>query len=186
LNSLPVAITDVTAPVGIASILSGVLDVVDGEATHMKTLRNPNDKEEILRRLQSIQPGSERRWGKMSAHQMICHLSDGYKMYIGEKKVQPAAGLVRPAFLRWIAIWVPMPWPRGFPTAPELDQERGGTPPAQFEADMRELRGLLERLTRRPRDFQWQPHPHFGQMSDASWMRLAFLHANHHLRQFGA
>lgn len=151
----------------------------------MKTLTNATDKEEILRRLQAIEPGTQRRWGKMSAHQMICHLADGYKMYMGAKKVKPAPGIVPPAVLRWIAIWSPMPWPRGFPTVPELDQQVDGSPPAQFEADRRELYGLLERLTRRPRDFEWQPHPHFGQMSEESWMRLSYLHANHHLRQFG-
>jgi Protein of unknown function (DUF1569) len=152
----------------------------------MKTLANPKDKEELLRRLQSIHPGSQRLWGKMSAHQMICHLSDGCKMYIGEKKVQPAPGTVPPVLLHCFAIWVPIPWPKGFRTVPELDQQAGGTPPAQFEEDMRELRGLLDRLARQPRDFEWQPHPQFGQMSDKSWMRLAYLHANHHLRQFGA
>ncbi len=24
----------------------------------------------------------------------------------------------------------------------------------------------MDRFTRQPKDFQWQPHPHFGQMSD--------------------
>lgn len=152
----------------------------------MKTLSNPRDKEEILERLAAVGPGTARRWGKMSAHQMVCHLSDGCRMYMGQRKVEAARGAVKPRLLRWVAIWAPMPWPRGFPTAPELDQQKKGTPPAQFEADKRELMALLERLARRPQDFQWQPHPHFGQMSEKSWMRLAYLHANHHLRQFGA
>jgi hypothetical protein len=153
----------------------------------MKTLSNPEDKEEILERLQSIGPETPRLWGKMSAHEMICHLSDGCKMYIGEKRAEPAPGRVPPALLRWIAIWVPIPWPKGFPTARELDQQGGGgTPPAQFAVDKRTLCELIERLARRPKDFEWQPHPHFGQMSERSWMRLAYLHANHHLRQFGA
>jgi Protein of unknown function (DUF1569) len=152
----------------------------------MKSLSNPNDKEEILRRLQNVQPETSRRWGKMSAHEMVCHLSDGYKMYIGEKKVKPAPGRISGLILRWIAIWSPFPWPKGFPTAPEVDQRAGGTPPAQFEADKRTLCELIERVAKRPKDFDWQPHPHFGQMSERSWMRLAYLHANHHLHQFGA
>jgi hypothetical protein len=153
----------------------------------MKSLANPKDKEEILRRLGLIQPSTPRKWGKMSAHQMICHLRDGCKMYIGERKVKPARrGSVPPVLLRWFAIWAPVPWPRGFPTVPELDQQGGGTPPVQFETDMRELRELINRLARKPRDFEWQPHPQFGRMSEASWMRLAYLHAHHHLRQFGA
>jgi len=31
-----------------------------------------------------------------------------------------------------------------------------------------------------------RPHPIFGWMSEASWMRWAYLHTDHHLRQFGA
>jgi hypothetical protein len=51
----------------------------------MNTLLNPADKEEILRRLNTIQPASQRRWGSMSAHNMICHLSDGFRLYMGER-----------------------------------------------------------------------------------------------------
>jgi hypothetical protein len=152
----------------------------------MKTLANPKDKEEIVHRLQAIHAASKRRWGKMSAHQMVCHLSDGYRMYMNEKIVAPEPQRIPPSLLKWIALWAPIPWPRGFKTAPELDQQIGGTTPAEFEADIRELLKLLDRLTHQPRDFQWQLHPHFGPLSDKEWMRLAYLHPDHHLRQFGA
>jgi hypothetical protein len=39
----------------------------------MKSLRNPGDKQELLQRIQRVQPTSGRRWGKMSAPKMICH-----------------------------------------------------------------------------------------------------------------
>ena len=67
----------------------------------------------------------------------------------------------------------------------ELDQQSGGTAPVEFARDMGELRSLLERFTKQPRDFTWAVHPHFGAMGEKQWMRLAFLHADHHLRQFG-
>jgi hypothetical protein len=28
-------------------------------------------------------------------------------------------------------------------------------------------------------------HPFFGQMTEKEWMRWGYLHADHHLRQFG-
>lgn len=46
----------------------------------MKTLLNVKDKEEIIARLQGVRPTSLRLWGKMSAHRMVCHLSDGFKI----------------------------------------------------------------------------------------------------------
>ena len=152
----------------------------------MKTLANPSDKQEIIRRLQTIQPTSQRRWGKMSPHQMICHLSDSYRMFMGEKTVPPAPQRVPRALLKWAALWAPMPWPKGFKAAPELDQQIGGTPPAQFDADLRELLQLLARFTERSTNPHRQPHPHFGPLSEKEWMRLGYLHPDHHLRQFGA
>lgn len=105
---------------------------------------------------------------------------------MGLRPVTPARLPYPRSLLKWVALWAPIPWPKGFKTVPELDQQTGGTSPAEFDDDVRELRGLLDRLTRRPRNFQWQPHPHFGQMSDREWMRLGYLHMDHHLRQFGA
>jgi len=152
----------------------------------MKTLLNPNDKADVLHRLQSVQATTPRRWGKMSAHQMVCHLADGFRLYMSLKTARPVPVPYRRIFLKWTALWAPTPWPKGFKTAPELDQQVGGTPPAVFDADLRELQNLVDRFTRQPRDFQWQPHAHFGRMSGAEWMRLAYLHMDHHLRQFGA
>jgi hypothetical protein len=152
----------------------------------MKSLLNPADKEEILRRLNSIQPTSQQLWGSMSAHNMICHLSDGFRLYMGERPAKPAPTPLPRLLLKWIALWAPRPWPHGFKTAPELDQQGGGTPPLEFAADMRDLRELIERFTRQPPDYASKPHPHFGSMSKREWKRLAYLHADHHLRQFGA
>jgi Protein of unknown function (DUF1569) len=163
-----------------------IVPVAYGGLRKAKTLSNPKDKEEIVRRIHAIHPNSQRRWGKMSLHQMVCHLSDAYRVFVSDKPVQPAPVPYPRGLLRWFALWVPLPWPRGFKAAPELDQQVGGTPLVQFEKDMRELHRLLDRVTRRPRDFEWQVHPHFGQMSEKDWMRLGYLHADHHLRQFGA
>jgi hypothetical protein len=86
--------------------------------------------------------------------------------------------------MKWAALWVPLPWPHGIKTRPEIDQQRGGTPPAEFASDLEKLRILLERFCASQGEFG--PHPMFGQMSRAERMRHAYLHMDHHLRQFGA
>src|SRR5216684_5058088 len=165
-----------------------LLVVVSGvELRVVKTLGSGDGKEEIVRRMENVRPNSRRLWGKMSAHQMICHLNDGFRMYMGEKKVAPVGGLYPSKVLRWIALWAPLRWPKGFQTMKELDQQAGGgTSPVDFERDLRELRSLLERFTKQPRDFTWGVHPHFGAMNEREWMRLAYLHTDHHLRQFAS
>jgi len=141
---------------------------------------------ELLRRLETVSPGSAARWGLMSAHQMICHLSDSCRMALAEKPVSPAGGLLQRTLVKWIALYGPMRWPVGLRTRPEIDQHCDGTRPAEFAADVSELAGLLARIAGRRRDGVWPSHPIFGRMSPADWLRWAYLHTDHHLRQFGA
>jgi uncharacterized protein DUF1569 len=152
----------------------------------MKTLRNASDKAEILRRLESVQPASQRCWGSMSAHNMICHLSDGFRLYMGDRPAKPAPVPALRLLMKWVALWAPIPWPHGFKTMPEIDQQGGGTRPVEFASDMQELRNLIERFTQPPVRFCVEGHPDFGRLSEKEWMRLAYLHADHHLHQFGA
>lgn len=152
----------------------------------MKTLARHCDKAEILQRLKAVRPDSARRWGRMSAHQMVCHLSDSFRAVTGQKPVSHAAGPLQRTLVKWIALYAPLPWPAGIRTRPEIDQELGGTTPADFAADVLQLEALLEHITTETRTFEWQLHPIFGRLSERAWLRWAYLHMDHHLRQFGA
>jgi hypothetical protein len=156
-----------------------------------KTLSNPADYRAIVARVENIQPSSRRKWGKMTPHEMVCHLSDSLRMVMGDKACSPAPRKDLPApflprgFVKWFALEVPLPWPKGVPTRPEVDPQDRGTRPAVFDADRGQLLALHERFTRRPMEFTYAPHPIFGVMTETEWMRWAYLHADHHLRQFG-
>ena len=152
----------------------------------MKTLARPYDKAEILRRLKEVRPESVRRWGRMSAHQMVCHLSDSLRMGTGHKPVSHATSRLHRTIVKWVALYLPLPWPGGILTRPEIDQEIGGTKPVDFAADVAELEALLELITAQTRSFDWHVHPIFGKMSDTAWLRWGYLHTDHRLRQFGA
>jgi hypothetical protein len=152
----------------------------------MKTLARRRDEAEILQRLRQVQPESVRRWGRMSAHQMVCHLNDSFHMAAGHTRVSHTASLRDRTIVKWIALYLPLPWPAGIVTRPEIDQELGGTRPVEFAADVAQLEALLKLVAGQPRTFDWPPHPIFGRMSHAAWLRWAYLHVDHHLRQFGA
>jgi Protein of unknown function (DUF1569) len=155
------------------------------------TLSNPDDNRQIVARLGTIQASSQRRWGSMTSHQMVCHLCDCYRMVMGEKPCPPAPRNEQPApflprgFVKWFALEVPLKWPHGVPTRPEMDPQCGGTRPQIFDADLRNLLVLHQRFMRRPMDYSYAAHPIFGAMNESDWMRWAYLHADHHLRQFG-
>jgi hypothetical protein len=151
----------------------------------MKTIARPADKAEIIRRLKMLRPDCARRWGRMSAHQMVCHLSDAFRLVTHEKSASAATGIVQSTVIKWIALYAPFKWPPGVPTRPEMDQEVEGTRPGDFAADLAELESLLEMVSTAPKDYSWPAHPMFGRMSESAWMRWAYLHVDHHLRQFG-
>jgi hypothetical protein len=152
----------------------------------MKTLARPRDKAEILERLKRVRPASVGRWGRMSAHQMVCHVSDSLRAVTGQKLVSHATGRLQRTIVKWIALYLPLRWPAGILTRPDIDQELGGTKPVDFAADVALLEALLELITTRTKSVNWEVHPIFGRMSEAAWLRWAWLHIHHHLRQFGA
>jgi hypothetical protein len=152
----------------------------------MKTLARPRDKAEIVDRLRTVRPESVRRWGKMSPHQMVCHLNDSILAVIGRKPVSDMSTVLSRTVVKWVALYLPLHWPVGIRTMPEIDQELGGTRPAEFAADVAQLETLLDLIATQRGSFEWKPHPIFGRMSDRAWMRWAYLHADHHFRQFGA
>jgi hypothetical protein len=121
----------------------------------------------------------------MTAHQMLCHLNDAFRLYMGEIHAAPLGFPYPSRLLKWGCLWVPVPWPKGFRTVPEVDQERAGTRPVEFEKDVAEFGVLLNRFAGRSDDSAWPVHPYLGRMSHPEWMRLGYLHTDHHLRQFG-
>lgn len=151
----------------------------------MRTLGRDGDKLEVLRRVKEVRPDADRRWGKMSAHQMICHLSDGFRMATGEKEVSHLTSLPHRTIVKWIALYAPMRWPAGIATRPEVDQLVAGTRLGDFTADVAELEHLLEAFSGQAAALDGLRHPTFGRMSGKAWLRWGYLHVDHHLRQFG-
>jgi hypothetical protein len=150
-----------------------------------KTLARAEDKADVLRRLQELRPDDRARWGRMSAPQAVCHLSDAFRAVLGHKPVSDASTLFHRTLLKWVALHVPMRWPPNVRTRPEFDQMVGGTKPAEFSADVADLQDLVETFTGAVSRSAWLPHPIFGPLTDAEWLRWGYLHMRHHLRQFG-
>lgn len=150
----------------------------------MKTLRDASVQEEIRSRLGSLTRDDAAQWGSMSVHQMICHLRDAYWVALGEKKAAMVAVPVPRSVMKTIALQTPMPWRKGFTSAPEVAQDVRGTPPVEFGSDYASLIVTVERFCAALPE-PCVPHPHFGDMTADDWWRWGYLHADHHLRQFG-
>src|SRR5262249_23924354 len=138
-------------------------------------------------RVGNVRPDSPSQWGRMSAGQMICHLSDAFRM-AGDKPLSDASTLTQRTLIKWMALYAPMEWPKGvLVTRPEIDQLQGGaTSPSSFADDVVHLVGLVDWFSARDPHDAWPAHPFFGPMSGRAWLRWGYLHMDHHLRQFGA
>jgi hypothetical protein len=152
----------------------------------MKTLGHPPDAAELVQRLRTLRAESAARWGRMTAPQMICHVGDALRMALGEQPVSDGSAPLLRTIVKWIALYVPLAWPAGLLTRPEIDQVAGGgTRPGEFARDVAQVEALLT-LVASARSDSWPIHPIFGRLSHNAWLRWAYLHTDHHLRQFGA
>ena len=138
----------------------------------VRSLRNIRDRTELLGRLAKLRATDRPRWGKMSAHQMVCHLGDSFRAALGEKYISSASTPFKRSVVKWWAHWTPLPWPHGFKTRPEMGRQLGGTQPAEFAADVETLRGLIGRSCDSEGEFA--PPGTFGQMSRNERMRHAY------------
>jgi hypothetical protein len=147
----------------------------------MKSLFEDRYRLEILDRTQQLCPDAQRRWGKMTAPQMIAHLTDQMGHTLGDKPCAPKPSRLRLPVIRLLVIYW-LPWPKGRIKGPP---DAFVTQPTEWEAD----RGALVELVRRFAECDsndWPPHAMFGRMSRRDWGVFCYRHFDHHLRQFGA
>ena len=74
----------------------------------MKTLADGQCKNEISERVGRVQADSQRHWGKMSAHQMVCHLADSLRCPLGEKTAGEAKLTVSSPGLEAASVTLPV------------------------------------------------------------------------------
>lgn len=148
-----------------------------------QTLGDAQVVDALVARLERLTAEAPRRWGRMTAPQMVCHLAD-VNTGLAVPFPNPNARR-REHFKIILGIHSPIPWPKGIRTPARVDQEQGGTPPSGFSADRNRAITSLRTLATIP-DGGWPGfHPIFGPLTDWEWRRFAWRHADHHLKQFG-
>ena len=152
----------------------------------MSTITNRRTLEALVGQLRQLQPDTSRRWGTLSAGEMLCHLGDAQESVL-QTRVPPGSGppaAPRP-LMKWLALYAPLPWPKGVPTRPGVNPKIDGTHPGDFECDRARAIESLESLAVADDTTLLSYHVVFGPMSPVDWRRWAYRHARHHLRQFG-
>lgn len=148
----------------------------------MKTLANELDAQELVQRIASLQPQDQPQWGTMSVGDMVCHCRQAFRGAAGDFAFTPKPGPLPGPVLKRIALRSSWKWPPNIETVHELKPGQPGVMPADFERDRAELLAEVERFRTLALT---NPHPIFGSMTPADWLRWGYLHTDHHLRQFG-
>lgn len=145
----------------------------------MKTIWDASAREALERRLDRLRPDSPARWGKFTAPQMVCHLTESIRMAIGELPVKPRKTPLKHFPIKQMIIYL-MPLPRSAPTAPELIAGA----PAEWKGEVQRFKESLRKFAGSSHH-RFPEHPAFGQISRRGWGVLGYKHINHHLKQFG-
>ncbi|HLI77250.1 MAG TPA: DUF1569 domain-containing protein [Acidobacteriaceae bacterium] len=151
----------------------------------MRSLVDGRHREEIVRRFQSLLRDDRRQWGRMSLPEMLCHVRGAFCLAMGEieRTGEAPPQPLPPRMLKFFALRVPMRWPRGIKTVPELEAGAPAMNALSFEQERRLALDEMDRFLQPGR--RLVNHPMFGPMSYRDWMRWGYLHTDHHLRQFG-
>ncbi len=150
----------------------------------MKNLFDAERVAEIKGRLARLRPDSERRWGTMSATQMVAHCAIGSQMATGEHNPpRLLIGRVLGRLIKPLALRDDAPMKKNSPTAPSLVVKGG----PDFEKERARLQEIIDRFAAGgPKGCTRHPHCFFGPMTPDEWAVLMYKHLDHHLRQFGA
>lgn len=73
---------------------------------------DPSERARFQERIRSLHPDAQRRWGRMTSAQMVCHLIDQLRIALGELPARPISGALRYPPFKQIVINV-LPWPKG-------------------------------------------------------------------------
>src|SRR5262249_24321186 len=157
-------------------------EIPRGDRPPMNSLSEPGAVEAIVARLQRLHDKRPRAWGKMTAHEMLCHLNDSFAGVLGERPISSAETWANRTIVKYIALHTTVAWPKGSPTRPEVDQTIGGTRPIDFERDRERTIALLRPFV--APDARHATHPLFGRLTRDEWMIWGYKHTDHHLRQF--
>lgn len=152
----------------------------------MQNILNKKDRELISARMNRVQEHDRPLWGRMTVNEMICHVTDIFRMAFGEITVpDQSTFFTRHLLLRLVLLGLPSPKGK-VKTSPALDQAQGhGTSAISFAHDRAIFHKKMTEFVDKEDMFLFQAHGIFGQLTKQEWGRLLFLHTDYHLKQFG-
>ena len=140
--------------------------------------------EKTIERLNKLNANSERKWGKMTAAQMLAHCSVAYEMFYEPEKHPAAKGFkkfILKLLVKEIVVSEKAYKPNGR-TAPQflITSER------EFEKEKSRLIAYINKTQELgAAHFEGKESNSFGPLTQTEWNNSFAKHIDHHLKQFG-
>lgn len=146
----------------------------------MESFFNSQSYNQLLERLDSINPDDAPLWGKMTTAQMMNHCQEPLKIALGyNDKNLKSNWVVKLLFKKML--YSPKPFKKNAPTPPAFRS----TGTFNFEEQKAELKKWMQELYNDRHNPNRAPHPVFGTFTEEQWGILQWKHLNHHFEQFG-
>ncbi|MGX7668709.1 DUF1569 domain-containing protein [Flavobacterium pedocola] len=148
----------------------------------MESLFTPEGNQNIIDRINKLQPTSLSQWGKMTVDQMMSHCIAPLDVVFGNLhlKMNPVMAFFGRTIIRKKVLGAKQ-FKKESPTAPAFI--RTGT--YDFETTKAELIEKVKKFREGPQVIKTHKHPFFGPMTNEEWNNIQWKHLDHHLRQFG-
>jgi hypothetical protein len=151
-----------------------------------RSIFDPAVRQEVVSRVATLKPDTRPRWGKLSAPQMIRHLTEACKMAFDEVVIPEQSTFFTRTLGRWLFLNNIKPPGREkgtIKTFPQIDIVALNTQVDDIEKEKEMYAAMLER-TNSTQELSKQ-HPLLGKMTREDWGYLDYAHADYHLTQFG-
>ena len=149
----------------------------------MKSMFESATLDDVVRRINSLNAGSQHLWGKMGVAQMMAHCSVALEVATGRRIARRVliGRILGPMFKK--RYYDDSEFSKNSPTHPTfvITDER------DFAAEKQRLLGLAREFSEGGEaKCTREPHSFFGNLTPREWGIGTYKHLDHHLRQFGA
>lgn len=149
----------------------------------MKSVFEKETAEELIGRINKLNPGAQPLWGKMGSAQMLAHCNVTYELIYDT--IHPRPGGFKKFILKLLVkniVVSEKPYKRNSPTSPEFlirdDKD--------FEKEKERLIGYIRQTCELGAPhFDGKESHSFGKLSVNEWNNMLYKHLDHHLTQFG-
>ena len=148
----------------------------------MVTLFDAAANEEVLSRVEKLQPSLRPNWGKLKIEEMLAHLNLSFEVNFGRMELKRS---LMGVFFRGISKKILLgekPFPKNLPT----DKKTLAKGASDFWEEKQKLQNNIKQYAHKGSEIlSKNPHNILGKITPEESAYISYKHLDHHLRQFG-